>query len=43
MPAHCHRQTPDEVRQWCEEAGLQIEAMRVEEAGITTIAVREAH
>ncbi len=37
-PAYSHRQTPEEVQGWCEEAGLKIEAMRVEEAGITTIA-----
>ncbi|HEV2547558.1 MAG TPA: class I SAM-dependent methyltransferase [Stellaceae bacterium] len=40
MPAYSHRQTPEEVRAWCEEAGLGIERMRVEEAGITTMAVR---
>lgn len=37
-PLNCHRQTPDEVRQWCEEAGLNIERMHVEEAGITVVA-----
>jgi arsenite methyltransferase len=39
-PANAHRQTPEEVRAWCEEAGLEIEREHVEEAGITVIARR---
>jgi SAM-dependent methyltransferase len=39
-PANAHRQTPEEVRSWCEEAGLEIERERIEEAGITVIARR---
>lgn len=39
-PANAHRQTPEEVRAWCAEAGLEIEHERVEEAGITVIARR---
>lgn len=39
-PANAHRQTPEEVRAWCEEAGLEIEHEDVEEAGITVIARR---
>jgi len=39
-PANAHRQTPEEVRSWCEEVGLEIERERVEEAGITVIARR---
>lgn len=39
-PLNCHRQTPEEVRQWCEEAGLEIESMNVQEAGITVNAIR---
>jgi arsenite methyltransferase len=39
-PKYCHRQTPDEVRDWCAAAGLVIEHMKVEEAGITTVARR---
>lgn len=39
-PANAHRQTPEEVRSWCEEADLEIERERVEEAGITVIARR---
>jgi arsenite methyltransferase len=34
-PRNAHRQSPDEVREWCEAAGLEIERERVEEAGIT--------
>ncbi len=37
-PLNCHRQTPDEVRQWCQEAGLEIERMDLQEAGITVVA-----
>jgi arsenite methyltransferase len=40
MPKYCHRQSPEEVRTWCEEAGLMIERLKVEEAGITVIARR---
>ncbi|MBS0274184.1 MAG: class I SAM-dependent methyltransferase [Proteobacteria bacterium] len=39
-PAYAHRQTPDEVRQWCGELGLEIEHFHVEEAGITVVAKR---
>jgi len=42
MPKFSHRQTPDEVRNWCEEAGLDIESLNAEEAGITVIARRRA-
>jgi len=37
-PLNCHRQTPEEVQQWCLEAELEIERMVVEEAGITVVA-----
>ncbi len=40
-PQNCHRQTPEEVAAWCKEAGLKIERMNVEEAGITVIALKE--
>ncbi len=36
-PANCHRQTPEEVRKWCENAGLDVSYMNVEEAGITVV------
>ena len=39
-PVNAHRQTPEEVRHWCSQAGLQIEREVVEEAGITIIARR---
>jgi arsenite methyltransferase len=39
-PLNCHRQTPEEVGRWCEEAGLAIERMDVQEAGITVVARR---
>ncbi len=37
-PTNAHRQTPDEVRNWCNQVGLHIEREVVEEAGITIIA-----
>jgi arsenite methyltransferase len=39
-PLNCHRQTPDEVQRWCQEAGLAIERLDVQEAGITVVARR---
>jgi SAM-dependent methyltransferase len=39
-PANAHRQTPEEVEEWCEAAGLEIERERVEPAGITVVARR---
>ena len=39
-PTYSHRQTPEEVADWCAQAGLAIEHMKVEEAGITTVARR---
>lgn len=41
-PKYSHRQTPDEVRTWCEEAGLIVETLRKEEAGMTIVARRPA-
>ncbi|MEQ8320936.1 MAG: class I SAM-dependent methyltransferase [Rhodospirillales bacterium] len=40
-PANCHRQTPEEVRSWCAEAGLNIYRLVVEPSGITVHAVKE--
>jgi arsenite methyltransferase len=37
-PANAHRQSPDEVRSWCDEAALEIEHENVQPAGITVIA-----
>lgn len=39
-PKYCHRQTPEEVTAWCAEAGLAIEHLKAEEAGITVVARR---
>lgn len=41
-PANAHRQTPEEVRGWCAEAGLEVEHEHIEDAGITVIARRGA-
>lgn len=40
-PINCQRHTPDEIKQWCCEAGLEIERMDVQEAGITVVAVKQ--
>lgn len=37
-PANAHRQTPEEVRDWCAEAGLAIEREHLQESGITVVA-----
>jgi arsenite methyltransferase len=39
-PANAHRQTPEEVRAWCAEAGLEVERLVAEDAGLTVIARR---
>lgn len=39
-PQYAHRQTPDEVSAWVAEAGLVVEHMKTEEAGITVVARR---
>jgi arsenite methyltransferase len=39
-PAYSHRQTPEEVSAWCAEAGLAVEQMKVEPAGINTLAIK---
>lgn len=41
-PKYCHRQTPDDVAAWCQEAALTIEYIKAEEAGITFVARRSA-
>ncbi|MFC3712429.1 class I SAM-dependent methyltransferase [Sphingoaurantiacus capsulatus] len=41
-PRNAARQTPEQVRQWCREAGLEIEREVVEDAGITIQARRTA-
>ena len=37
-PKNAFRQTPEQVSDWCLEAGLNIERKEVEEAGITIVA-----
>ncbi len=41
-PQNAFRQTPEQVRTWCGEAGLTIERERIEESGITIVARRTA-
>ena len=40
-PANAHRQSPDEVRDWCQQVNILIEHEVVEDAGITIIARKE--
>jgi len=40
-PLNCHRHTPEEIRTWCTEAGLAIEHIDVQEAGITVVSQRK--
>ncbi len=39
-PAYAHRQSPEEVRAWCSEAGLAVDYMHVDDSGITVKATR---
>ncbi len=41
-PTNAHRQSPEEVRAWCEEAQLEIEHEDIQESGITVIARRRS-
>ncbi len=40
-PLNCHRHTPEEVRRYCAAAGLSIERMDVQPAGITVVAKKD--
>ncbi len=40
-PQYAHRQTEDEIRTWCAEAGLRIERLHEQESGYTVKAVKE--
>jgi len=40
-PTNCHRHTSEEIQRWCREANLKIEHMKVEEAGITVVAIKK--
>lgn len=37
-PLNCHRQTSEQVKQWCIEAGLEIQRFDIQESGITVVA-----
>jgi SAM-dependent methyltransferase len=37
-PGNAHRHRPEEVRAWCEEAGLEVERESIQPAGITIVA-----
>jgi arsenite methyltransferase len=37
-PLNCHRQSPEQVKKWCSEAGLSIERLDVQDASITVVA-----
>jgi arsenite methyltransferase len=39
-PLNCLRQTPEEIRTWVAEAGLDIERIDIQDAGITVVAKR---
>ena len=39
-PVNAHRQSPAEVRSWCDDVGLRIDREVVEHAGITIIATK---
>lgn len=39
-PLNCIRSTPEEVRMYCDEAGLVIEHMDIQRSGITVVAVK---
>jgi SAM-dependent methyltransferase len=39
-PRNAHRQSPEEVRAWCGELGLEVEREDVQEAGITIVCRR---
>lgn len=41
-PTYSHRQSAEDVRQWCEDAGLEIDRLHEEEAGINVFARRLA-
>ena len=40
-PKNCYRHTPEEIKAFCAHAGLEIERLHVEEAGITVIAKKQ--
>lgn len=41
-PLNCHRHSPEEIKTWCQEAGLEIERLYKEEAGISVVARKKS-
>ena len=39
-PLNCHRHTPEEIQQWCDDSAMTIEQMDIQTAGITVVAVK---
>lgn len=39
-PLNCHRQTPDEVKNWCEASNIKIDHINIQEAGITVVGTK---
>lgn len=39
-PLNCHRQSPEQVKAWCDESSLNIDYINVQESGITVIATK---
>lgn len=37
---NCHRHTPEEIKEFCETAGLEVETMKVENASMTVKAIK---
>lgn len=42
-PCYAHRQTADEIRQWCSEASLRITWFHEQQSGFTVRATKETH
>lgn len=40
-PPNCHRQTPEQLREWCAAAGLAIERLDIQPSGLTVVARRD--
>jgi hypothetical protein len=39
-PFNCYRHTPEEIKLFCEHAGLKIQRLNIEDSGITVIATK---
>ena len=40
-PLNCHRFTPEEIKQWCEDVNLEMENFNVQESGITVVSKKQ--